>query len=71
MNTLSNPEDGMIGEIRKAIKYLSYRDKLIVALYYSNNLTFEEIDYVLSLPAGSSKKFHSEILIAIKAWLNV
>ena len=64
------PDSVNMSDLRQAVSHLSERAQKIVALHYDKGLEFSEIDYVLSLPVGFSKRAHANILKAIRVYLD-
>lgn len=52
--------------LSETIEDLSERDKLIVSLYYYEELTYKEISQVLDLSESRISQLHSEIIIHMK-----
>ncbi|KNF08840.1 RNA polymerase sigma factor WhiG [Gottschalkia purinilytica] len=73
--TSDNPEKVYENkEIKKVlsetINLLSEREKLVVSMYYFNELTYKEIGTVLNLSESRISQIHSKAIITIKNSLN-
>lgn len=78
MNGLFNIENGsedalaltklkeLKNAVAKAIEFLPKKEKLIVALYYQDELTMKEIGKVLDLTESRVSQLHSKVIMSIR-----
>lgn len=55
--------------LRKAITYLTDREKEIITLYYFHGFTFSEIGEVLGLTESRISQIHTKIILRLKGYL--
>jgi RNA polymerase sigma factor FliA len=70
-----NPSDvveagSLIAEMANAIQNLSEREKLILSLYYNDDLTFKEIGKVLDITESRVCQLHARAILNLKAMMN-
>lgn len=62
-------EESLIGEMTDAIQNLSERERLILSLYYNDELTFKEIGKVLDLTESRVCQLHARAILNLKAMM--
>lgn len=62
-------EESLIGEMTNAIQNLSERERLILSLYYNDELTFKEIGKVLDLTESRVCQLHARAILNLKAMM--
>lgn len=62
-------QKGLIADMAEAIQDLSEREKLILSLYYNDELTFKEIGNVLDLTESRVCQLHARAILNLKAML--
>jgi RNA polymerase sigma factor for flagellar operon FliA len=62
-------EREMLEHLRRAIESLRDRDRLILSLYYHEELTLKEIGRVLGVSESRVCQLHSEALLKLRGWL--
>jgi RNA polymerase sigma factor for flagellar operon FliA len=62
-------EREMLEQLRRAIESLKERDRLILSLYYHEELTLKEIGRVLGVSESRVCQVHSEALLKLRGWL--
>ena len=70
-----NPADvveagGLIAEMADAIQKLPEREKMILSLYYNDELTFKEIGKVLEITESRVCQLHARAILNLKAMMN-
>ncbi len=70
-----NPSDiaeqgSLIAEMADAIQDLSERERLILSLYYNDELTFKEIGKVLNITESRVCQLHARAILNLKAVMN-
>lgn len=71
----ANPSDvveagSLIAEMADAIQQLPEREKLILSLYYNDDLTFKEIGKVLDITESRVCQLHARAILNLKAMMN-
>ena len=64
-------EREVLEHLRRAIESLKDRDRLILSLYYHEELTLKEIGRVLGVSESRVCQVHSEALLKLRGWLRV
>ncbi|EOC99732.1 FliA/WhiG family RNA polymerase sigma factor [Caldisalinibacter kiritimatiensis] len=59
-------EKEMIYILKKSIDELPYKEKMVISLYYYNELTYKEIGKVLGLSESRISQIHSKAIILLK-----
>ena len=62
-------EGSLIAEMADAIQNLSEREKLILSLYYNEELTFKEIGKVLDITESRVCQLHARAILNLKAMM--
>jgi RNA polymerase sigma factor for flagellar operon FliA len=62
-------ESGLLEQMADAIKNLSERERLILALYYNDELTFKEIGKVLEITESRVCQLHARAVLNLKAMM--
>ena len=62
--------ESLIQEMSDAIQDLSEREKLILSLYYNDELTFKEIGKVLDITESRVCQLHARAILNLKAMMN-
>jgi RNA polymerase sigma factor for flagellar operon FliA len=60
----------LIAGMADAIQHLSEREKLILSLYYNNELTFKEIGKILDITESRVCQLHARAILNLKAMMN-
>jgi RNA polymerase sigma factor for flagellar operon FliA len=63
-------EECLIQEMADAIQNLSEREKLILSLYYNDELTFKEIGEVLDITESRVSQLHTRAILNLKEMMN-
>jgi RNA polymerase sigma factor for flagellar operon FliA len=63
-------QGSVIAEMADAIQNLSERDKLILSLYYNDELTLKEIGKVLDITESRVSQLHARAILNLKAMMN-
>ena len=63
-------QGSLIAEMADAIQNLSEREKMILSLYYNDELTFREIGKVLDLTESRVCQLHARALLNLKGMMN-
>ena len=63
-------KESLIQEMAEAIQNLSEREKLILSLYYNDELTFKEIGKVLDITESRVSQLHARAILSLKAMMN-
>ena len=63
-------EGSLIGEMAEAIQKLPEREKMILSLYYNDELTFKEIGKVLDITESRVCQLHARAILNLKAMMN-
>lgn len=63
-------KESLIQEMADALQKLSERDKLILSLYYNDELTFKEIGKVLEITESRVCQLHARAILNLKAMMN-
>jgi len=63
-------KESLIQEMAEAIQNLSEREKLILSLYYNDDLTFKEIGKVLDITESRVCQLHARAILNLKAMMN-
>lgn len=63
-------KESLIQEMAEAIQNLSEREKLILSLYYNDELTFKEIGKVLDITESRVCQLHARAILNLKAVMN-
>ena len=56
--------------LASAIERLPEREKLVVALYYQDSLTFKEIGNVLSVSESRAYQLHAQAVLRLRGYLD-
>ena len=62
-------ETGLLERMAGAIQNLSEREKLILSLYYNDELTFKEIGKVLDVTESRVCQLHARAILNLKAMM--
>jgi len=63
-------KESLIQEMADALQNLSDREKLILSLYYNDELTFKEIGKVLDITESRVCQLHARAILNLKAMMN-
>jgi len=63
-------KESLIQEMADALQNLSEREKLILSLYYNDELTFKEIGNVLDVTESRVCQLHARAILNLKAMMN-
>lgn len=63
-------EGSLIGEMAEAIQKLPEREKMILSLYYNDELTFKEIGKVLDITESRVCQLHARAILNLKVMMN-
>jgi RNA polymerase sigma factor, FliA/WhiG family len=63
-------KESLIQEMADALQNLSEREKLILSLYYNDELTFKEIGKVLEITESRVCQLHARAILNLKAMMN-
>lgn len=63
-------KESLIMQMADAIQHLSEREKLILSLYYNDELTFREIGKVLDITESRVCQLHARAILNLKAMMN-
>jgi RNA polymerase sigma factor for flagellar operon FliA len=63
-------EESLIQQLAEAIQNLSEREKLILSLYYNDELTFKDIGKVLEITESRVSQLHARAILNLKAMMN-
>jgi len=63
-------EKDTLAEMTEALEDLSEREKLVLSLYYNEELTFKEIGKVLEITESRVCQLHARALLSLKAAMN-
>lgn len=63
-------KESLIQEMADALQNLSEREKLILSLYYNDELTFKEIGKVLDITESRVCQLHARAILNLKAMMN-
>jgi RNA polymerase sigma factor for flagellar operon FliA len=67
-NPLVTVEEGSLVEtVASAIQSLPERERLVLSLYYNDELTFREIGKVLNLTESRACQLHARAILSLKA----
>lgn len=59
----------LLDKLEEALNYLTERERLVLALYYYEDLTMKEIAKILDLSEGRISQIHTQALIKLRAIL--
>jgi RNA polymerase sigma factor for flagellar operon FliA len=62
--------ESQIEEMGNALSNLSERERLVLSLYYNEELTFKEIGKVLDISESRVCQLHARIILSLKAMMN-
>ncbi len=62
-------EESTIAEMANAVQNLSERERLVLSLYYNEELTFKEIGKVMDITESRVCQLHARVIISLKAML--
>jgi len=70
----NNPEQAFVGkelsaELASAIESLPYKEKLVISLYYYEELTYKEIAEIMSLSESRISQIHSKVILKLRGIL--
>jgi RNA polymerase sigma factor for flagellar operon FliA len=60
----------LIGHLSQAIEGLPERERLVLSLYYDEELNLKEIGEVLGVSESRISKLHSQALLRLRSWAN-
>lgn len=60
----------LIGHLSRAIERLPERERLVLSLYYDEELTLREIGEVLGVSESRISQLHSQALLRLQSWSN-
>lgn len=63
-------KESLMDEMAGAIQNLPEREKLVLSLYYNDNLTFKEIGKVLDITESRVCQLHARTILSLKAMMN-
>jgi RNA polymerase sigma factor for flagellar operon FliA len=63
-------QESLIQEMAEALQNLSEREKLILSLYYNDELTFKEIGKVLDITESRVCQLHARAILNLRAMMN-
>ena|SRR5690349_23099807 len=63
-------QGNLIAEMADAIQNLSERERLLLSLYYNDELTFKEIGKVLDITESRVCQLHARAILNLKAMMN-
>jgi RNA polymerase sigma factor for flagellar operon FliA len=63
-------KESLIQEMAEALQDLSERERLILSLYYNDELTFKEIGKVLDITESRVCQLHARAILNLKAMMN-
>lgn len=66
----SYAEKELSEELAEAIETLPYKEKLVISLYYYEELTYKEIAAVMALSESRISQIHSKVILKLKGLLS-
>jgi RNA polymerase sigma factor for flagellar operon FliA len=60
----------LVDDLSQAIDRLPQRERLVLSLYYDEELTLKEIGVVLDVSESRVSQLHSQALLRLRSWTN-